>query len=454
MSIVFSEFNAIIAQVWKNNVPPSMDGGAAMEGKILLSFIQTFNLTIFLLFTFSYAYQIFYALVALVKKTPDYTPKDLHKYAVVIAARNESAVIGQLINSIKKQKYPSELVDVYVVADNCTDNTAEVARQAGAQVYVRNNRQMVGKGYALDFIFKILQRTNDKTKYEGYFVFDADNLLDENYIAEMNKVFDAGYRVVTSYRNSKNYDTNWLSAGYSLWFLREAKYLNNPRMILGTSCAISGTGFLVHNDIIKANNGWKHHLLTEDIEFSVDSAIGGECIGYAAKAKLYDEQPTTWAQSWSQRLRWAKGFYQVFYNYGGKLVTSMLPDRNFSCFDMLMTISPAMIASLFTVFMNAFFLLCGLLNITTIPGIIPATTSALMASMCNFYLVLYAFGLLTTITEWKEINTTPWKKIFYTFTFPLFIFTYVPISIVALFRKVEWSPITHNVCKTIEEIQQ
>ena len=228
MSIVFSENDAIMAQVWKNNVLPRIDGKTALEGKILLSFIQTFNLAIFLLFTFSYAYQIFYALVALVRKTPDLTPKDLHKFAVVIAARNESAVIGQLINSIKKQKYPAELVDIYVVADNCTDNTAEVARQAGAQVYVRNNRQMVGKGYALDFIFKILQRTNDKTQYEGYFVFDADNLLDENYIAEMNKVFDAGYRVVTSYRNSKNYDTNWLSAGYSLWFLREAKYSTTP----------------------------------------------------------------------------------------------------------------------------------------------------------------------------------------------------------------------------------
>lgn len=142
MSIVFSENDAIMAQVWKNNVLPIIDGKTALEGKILLSFIQTFNLAIFLLFTFSYAYQIFYALVALVRKTPDLTPKDLHKFAVVIAARNESAVIGQLINSIKKQKYPAELVDIYVVADNCTDNTAEVARQAGAQVYVRNNRQM------------------------------------------------------------------------------------------------------------------------------------------------------------------------------------------------------------------------------------------------------------------------------------------------------------------------
>jgi cellulose synthase/poly-beta-1,6-N-acetylglucosamine synthase-like glycosyltransferase len=168
--------------------------------------------------------------VSLFKKSKELHASTNHKYAVVIAARNESAVIGQLIKSIKKQNYPAELMHIYVVADNCTDNTAEVARNAGARVFERFNRQRVGKGYALDYAFKNIISSNEK--YDGYFVFDADNLLDENYICEMNKVFDNGYKIVTSYRNSKNYDTNWLSAGYSLWFLREAKYLNNSRMIL------------------------------------------------------------------------------------------------------------------------------------------------------------------------------------------------------------------------------
>ena len=136
----------------------------------------------------------------------------------------------------------------------------------------------------------------------------------------MNKVFDSGYKVITSYRNSKNYDSNWISAGYSLWFLREAKYLNNSRMQLGTSCAISGTGFLVSAEIIRNNGGWIHHLLTEDIEFTVDSVIHGVKIGYAANAILYDEQPTLFRQSYNQRLRWAKGFYQVFAKYGLGLV--------------------------------------------------------------------------------------------------------------------------------------
>lgn len=113
----------------------------------------------------------------------------------------------------------------------------------------------------------------------------------------MNKVFSNGYRIITSYRNSKNFGSNWISSGYSLWFLREAKFLNNARMQLGTSCAISGTGFLISADIIRKNGGWIHHLLTEDIEFTVDSVIHGETIGYCANAILYDEQPTLFRQS-------------------------------------------------------------------------------------------------------------------------------------------------------------
>ena len=110
----------------------------------------------------------------------------------------------------------------------------------------------------MDYVFnKICEERGDYTCYDGYFVFDADNIIDVNYVREMNKVFDSGYKVVTSYRNSKNYDTNWITAGYSLWFIREAKYLNNPRMMIKTSCAVSGTGYLVDSSIINKNQGRK-----------------------------------------------------------------------------------------------------------------------------------------------------------------------------------------------------
>lgn len=422
----------------------------------MLHFIEGFNLLIFALFTVFYAYQLFYVVAALWhdrKRVPTPEAKKLHKFAAVISARNESAVIGELVHSIKKQNYPAELLDVFVIADNCTDNTAAVAERAGAIVFERFNRQQVGKGYALDYAFQRIEKEYGQAQYEGYFIFDADNLLDANYVAEMNKVFDSGYRVITSYRNSKNFDSNWISAGSALWFLREAKFLNNSRMILGTNCAVSGTGFLVASDVIRARGGWKYHLLTEDIQFSIDCACEGERVGYCSTAMLYDEQPVTFEQSWNQRLRWSKGFYQVFAHYGKKLLGGVLKRRSFSCYDMLMTVAPAMLLTLASVAVNAFFFVSAMLSTPVAVGLMKVTLYSILSSFGGFYLTLLFFATVTVITEWKRINTTTARKILYTFTFPLFIFTYIPIAIVALFRKIEWKPIAHTISKSIEEFQ-
>ena len=134
----------------------------------------------------------------------------------------------------------------------------------------------------------------------------------------MNRTFCDGYDIITSYRDSKNYGSNWISAGYALWFLRETRYLNHARFLLGTSCAVSGTGFFFSQRILEKNGGWPFHLLTEDIEFTVHNIINGEKVGFCSKAVLYDEQPVSFRQSCRQRMRWAKGYIQVFQKYGAQ----------------------------------------------------------------------------------------------------------------------------------------
>lgn len=205
----------------------------------------------------------------------------------MIAARNEAAVIGNLIDSLKRQTYPAERIAIYVVADNCTDRTADVAHEHGAKVVRRFDRNRIGKGFALHYLLRRI-----KKQYDAYLVFDADNVVDPNYIREINKAFSDGYDIVTSYRNSKNYGDNWISAGYGLWFLREAQYLNRPRALLGASCGVSGTGFLFSRRILEQCGGRNFFLLTEDIEFTAHNIIGGEKIGYCPTAVFYDEQPT------------------------------------------------------------------------------------------------------------------------------------------------------------------
>lgn len=415
---------------------------------------EVFNFALFVLFTLCFSYQIIYVLVSLTKKPPKLTAKKNHRYAAIICARNESRVICDIIQSIRMQKYPSELIDIFVVADNCTDNTAEVARGAGATVFVRQNTQAVGKGYALKYGFNAIDEKCSLDAYDAYFIFDADNVLDKNYFREMNKAFDNGAQACTSYRNAKNFGSNWISAGYGIWFLREARYLNQSRYILNTSCAVSGTGFFVSSKLIQKNGGWNYHLLTEDIEFSVATIIQKERISFAPDAVIYDEQPFKFKDSWNQRLRWSRGIYQVFMHYGAKLFLGEFSNPKgyrFACFDLLMTIAPAMLLMVTSLLVNSVVLVSGLLGVGIAAAHMATAIWSIAFSLLFFGIFMFIFGLITTITEWKKIRGTRAQKIGYTFTFPLFVLTYIPIGIAALFKTPQWKPTQHSISVDVEE---
>ena len=410
--------------------------------------VITINAVIMALFFVCYSYQFFYVAVALLKRKKFTCRNENHRIAVLIAARNEENVIGQLLDSIHAQKnYPMDHVDIYVGADNCTDDTARVARERGAIVFERHDTVHVGKGYVLNEMLKRIKRPGRK-HYDAYLVLDADNILDPNFISEIEKVYSSGYEIVTCYRNSKNYGDNWISAGYALWFLREAQYLNNARMRLGSSCAVSGTGFLFSDGVLEACDGWNFFLLTEDIEFTIDNVVRGEKVGYAAGAVLYDEQPTSFAQSWRQRMRWSKGYLQVFQKYGGRLIRGILRG-SFSCYDMAMNIMPAAILTGASAVINlgaAVYAFAG-------GGSLPALGFSVLQTLGSLYLTLFLLGAVTTVTEWKSIHCSAGKKVLYAFTFPLFMLTYLPICAASLFARPEWKPIQHRRSMTLDQIR-
>ena len=411
--------------------------------------IELINFIIICLFFICYSYQFFYIPVSLFKKPKAHREPKPHRFAVLIAARNERSVIGELIDSINAQDYPAHLINIFVIADNCTDDTALIAQEHGAVVYTRRDSLHVGKGYALNFLLEQIARDYPAGFFDAFLVLDADNVIAPNYITEMNKTFSDGYGIITSYRNSKNYGDNWISAGYALWFLREARYLNNARMLLGSSCAVSGTGFLFSREILERCGGWNFFLLTEDIEFSIDNVVRGEKIGYCGTAVLYDEQPTSFRQSWRQRLRWSRGYLQVFSRYGSRLMRGIF-HGSFSCYDMAMNIMPAAVLTGLSVAVN---LTAAAANFY-IGGDLKVLGLSVLQTVVNLYMTLFVIGSITTITEWKQIHCSAGKKLLYALTFPVFMFTYVPITIASLFCDVQWQPIRHQRCLNVSQITQ
>ena len=416
--------------------------------EIVWNSINITNDVIGILFMAFYAYQILFVLVPIFIRKPKHSEKPLRKYGIFISARNEEVVIRNLIDSLKAQTYNGDYLKIFVVADNCTDDTARIAREAGATVYERFNTERVGKGYAMEFLYgKVVEEYGD-TYFDAYAIFDADNIVDPKFFEEMNKVFSDKYPIVTCYRNSKNYGDNWVSAGYALWFLRESQYLNRCRMRCHTTAAVSGTGFVFDSAIMRETGGWKFFLLTEDIEFTNYNVLQGRKIGYADDAVIYDEQPTKFSQSVHQRMRWAKGYIQVMGKFGLKLVRGIFSKKCTSCFDMSCTILPALVLSILSVVVN---FAAGVTLAIMGENILPLLISFAM-TIGGMYALLFVLGTITVITEWKKIHCSTFKKIFYAFTFPIFMISYVPVTMAALFARNEWKPIEHNNPKDFNDI--
>ena len=324
-----------------------------------------------------------------------------------------------------------------------------MAANAGAVVWERKNLCQVGKGYALHFLLSHIREEYGDDHFDGYFVFDADNLLAPDYVSRMNEVFSPEHQIVTSYRNSKNYGDNWISAGYGLWFLRDAAFLNDPRTRLGLSAVVSGTGYLFGKDIMLRLGGWPFHSLSEDTEFTVDCILKGEKVGYCGEAELFDEQPTRLGQSIRQRMRWVRGNALVLLHQGGRLAGGVGGVNGLSCLDLLLSMAPAIVLTVFGTLAGVTATVIELLN----GGHILPMLGAAAMSFIVPYLLLFVAGAITTITQWKKIRTTAWKKLLYTLTFPIFMATYVPITILALCGKVEWKPIEHRAAMTVQELK-
>ncbi len=377
--------------------------------------VKTINFLLMCLFFACYMYQFLYIPVSWLPRRREKREAPLHRFAILIAACNEEAVIGNLLDSIKAQSYPERFLKVFVAADNCRDKTAETARARGAEVYERSNASLRGKGYALDFLLREMEN-RAHTDFDAYIVLDADNVLESDFVLRMNETFSEGKDIVTCYRNSKNYGDNWISAGYGLWFLEQG-------------------------------GGWPFHRLTEDIEFTIENVTSGRRVGYCPDAVLYDEQPVRFRQSWAQRLRWSRGYLQVFRKYGGKLLSGMLRG-SFSCYDMAMSIMPAAVLTGLSIAVN---LGAAAINVFRYHEWDVLAISALQ-TLANLYLTLFVLGAITTATEWRSIHCAAWKKIVYAFTFPVFMFTYVPIVVQSLFVTPEWTHIDHTRAVTVRQI--
>lgn len=386
------------------------------------------------LITIFWLYQLVVSICSLVKlKDKPILEDKENRFMAIIPAHNEAAVVANLVESLKNQDYPKDKYDIYVIADNCTDNTAEIARNAGAIVYERFDEEKKTKGFALQWF--LAQKIEEDAPYDAFCVFDADNVADKNFLKAMNKKLCQGEDVVQGYRDIKNPTDNWITAGYAIFYWMMNRFYHLARYNLGLSPLLNGTGFMVRFDVIKPT-GWDTKTLTEDIEFSLKNIIEGRKLGWATDAIVYDEQPTSFRQSWSQRERWTVGHIQCMKEYTGLLAAAVKEKKTLMNFDGLLYILGSIPMFVITILLLLLNVVIYLAN-----GMTAAELGInLLRYLIPTFLLPILTALLIMVLDKKPIKPMLKGLMFY----PLFLGSWLLINFKCLFvRNTKWEKIEH-----------
>ena len=398
-------------------------------------------------------YALYFGAIALVglfrrtKAIPAAAPQK--KFACVIAARNEALVIGNLVDSLYAQNYPADLFEVIVAPNNCTDETEAIARQHGARIFLAQGT-IRSKGEVLtQIVDDVLLREN----FDAMCVFDADNLVDKNFLQRMNDALCNGAQAAQGFRDSKNPEQSAISGCYSICYWMLNRFYNGARATLGLSSLVNGSGFAVTTDLLRKLGGWHTCTMTEDYEFSAQCAIAGGRVDFVPDAVIYDEQPLTFVQSWRQRRRWTTGSLQGLQTYGSTLFREMILRRSVVCLDMYLTfLTPfVQLAGAVLGLVGTILLLMGkgfVIGSIFFNGVVAALILTL-GGMLLSCLGTAAAATVTVLLKKENLHGMGWGIA----AFWMFALSHMVLTLLSFVKQENiWRPIAHTSVKTMDDI--
>lgn len=362
-------------------------------------------------------------------------------FAMIVCAHNEDKVIAQLVENLKRLRYPDEMYDIFVVADNCTDKTAEVARKAGAQVHERFSDVGKGKGFAMDWMFERLFKM--ERQYDAVCVFDADNLVHLDFLKEMCSHLNNGEQLIQGYLDSKNPEDTWISGVFSIsfWIVNHVWHLAKYNM--GLSACLGGTGMCLDTKLLK-RYGWGATCLTEDMEFTMKAIMENIPTTWAHDAIIYDEKPLTFKAAWNQRQRWAQGHFDVCHRYLPKMFMKGIREHNWVVIDCTVNLFQP-----YFLMISTFFVLCSYAY-----TIYPFYTNVLYTILPLEIWQIIGLGqyIFPVAVLWKIRAST--KSWLYLLLYPIFIYSWIPITAIGWWHRNdhEWSHTAHTRGVSFDDI--
>lgn len=407
--------------------------------------IDYFVFTMQVILAFMGVYQLIFTFFGYYKRKRSVHYPAQKSFAVLIAAHNEEKVVGALIENLKKMDYPKELYDVFVICDNCTDRTADIARELGVNACVRNNPHLRGKGYALEWMLKELWKM--PRSYDGVVVLDADNLVSLDFLQHMNNDLCSGKQVIQAYLDTKNPHDSWITAAYGVTYWYCNRLWQLPRTNLGLANYLGGTGMVFESNLLK-EMGWGATSLVEDLEFTVRCVQRGINPVMNYDAKVYDEKPLTFKASARQRLRWMQGHFAVARRYFFPLMWQGLKEMNLSKIDTAIytiNVYNVMFGFIFSAILYADKLLPGEPHFASLYDYLP---SLLVMTLTAIIYIQFPIALML-----EKVKS--WRIYLSLITYPIFLASWWPITVYAFFTQNNktWSHTQHTRVIRMEEIQ-
>lgn len=346
--------------------------------------------------------------------------KEASNFSILIPARNESNVIEDLLKSIKNQSEKINFENVYIIIENKSDKTIKIAKKYNANIIIREKLNLKRKGYAL---MEAIEKITEEKIYDAYFIFDADNILNKDYLKEMKKTYLEGYSIGIGKRKIKN-KTNSIAISSQLIFTLINDLSNKNRNKYNVNANASGTGFYISGKIINKLKTYPFHSLTEDYEISLYAVINNLTTKYNEKAIYYDEQPTDYKTYFNQRTRWVKGYFETRKIYTKDLIKKLkLDNKNYK--------------SVYTSLIGVYDLILILI------GLLIKCYKYPLEIILAVYTALIIFTILLLYKENININKTLYLKVL--LINPLLLLTYIPCLIKSIFKKdIEWTVIQHK----------
>lgn len=369
-------------------------------------------------------------------------------YSVLIPARNESRVIVQLLESIKNQTYPKDKLDIYVMVTDKDDPTVEICKKYNNTKVIVVDPDLNSKGKTLDICLKEILASNPD-KYNAHFVIDADNVLADDFIEQLNNAYVAGYDIAMGRRINKIWKEGWVSNCSALLFTYVNSFNNKFRSKCKANITISGSGFYISNTLIKEWGGLPFHSLTEDYELTKYALINDIKTYYNEYALIADEQPITMEMSKRQRFRWIKGHNNCDAIYNKQLFRQLFASgtkSRFFKFDHFFALIPILLIVMAFTFFSIFSLSIFVISLITAKAFAVIALKYFLLSVLCLYGLLILYTILAFIIDYKYIKTNFWQSVVMILLNPIFLATFVPIYVKSfIVKEVLWQPIEHKI---------